>query len=90
MFNLKLSFLAGLFERYKAWRIKRYWEKRQLENLQVMLRTDAQWLAANPIAAALTDRYAKAAADDWYQQPREDISQLRTRLGLEPDYKGVK
>lgn len=82
--------LRRLYERYSTWRKKRYWEKRQFENLRVMLNGDARWLAADPVAAALTDRYQRAVAEDWYKLPQEDVSKLRTRLGLDPDYKGRK
>lgn len=79
--------LRRLYERYTAWRTKRYWEKLQLENLRV-INEDSRWLASNPLAAALTARYLNALAEDWYKLPREDVSQLRTRLGLAPNYKG--
>lgn len=75
-----------LLQIYKAWRERRYWQKRQLAHLRMLVQTDARWLAANPVAAALTQRYEAALADDWYTRSHEDVSALRVRLNLTPNY----
>lgn len=75
-----------LLQIYKAWRERRYWQKRQIAHLRMLLSLDARWLAANPVAEALTQRYEAALADDWYARSFEDVSALRARLNLSPNY----
>lgn len=76
--------LQKLIARFHAWREARQWEAQHIEWLRTMVHGDARWLASNPIAAAITERYEAALAEDWYARPHEDVSQLRTRLGLDP------
>ena len=49
-----------------------------------MIRSDWRWLAHDPVARALTDRYVRALRDDWYTLPHEDSGAFRTRIGLDP------
>lgn len=76
----------NLFQRYKAWRQKRYWQSRQLEHLAMLIRGDARWLAHDKTARGITERYEAALRDDWYKLAFEGSDQLRRRLGLEPTY----
>lgn len=75
-----------LFEWYKAWRKRRYWKARHLEFLRAMIDDDYRWLAHEPLARKLADRYKRAASNNWYTLSHEPISDFRTRLGLDPDY----
>lgn len=75
----------NILQRYKAWRKRRYWARLQLEHLAAMIRSDWRWLAHDPVARELTDRYVRALRDDWYTLPHEDSCAFRTRLGLEPN-----
>ncbi|MBB1601250.1 hypothetical protein [Variovorax sp. UMC13] len=76
--------IQKLIARFHAWREARQWEAQHIEWLRTMVHGDARWLASNPIAAAITARYEAAVAEDWYARPHEDVSQLRTRLGIDP------
>lgn len=73
----------NLIQRFKAWRKRRYWQRQQLEHLAMMIRSDWRWLAHDPVARALTDRYVRALRDDWYTMPHEDSGAFRTRIGLD-------
>lgn len=74
----------NLLQRFRAWRKRRYWQSQQLEHLAVMIRSDWRWLAHDPVARELTDRYVRALRDDWYTLPHEDSGAFRTRIGLDP------
>lgn len=73
-----------LLQRLRDWRQRRKWAAMHLEWLRTMVYGDARWLASNPIASALTERYEAALRDDWYALDHEDTPRLRTRLGLDP------
>lgn len=73
-----------LLQRLRDWRQRRKWAAMHLEWLRTMVYGDARWLALNPIASALTERYEAALRDDWYALDHEDTPRLRTRLGLDP------
>lgn len=79
-----LSLLGNPLRTLQAWRKRRYWEAQQLEWLRTMVHGDARWLARHPIASAIAQRYEAALAEDWYARPHEDVSKLRTRLGIDP------
>lgn len=78
---------GGLQERYKLWKKRRFWKYRQQEHLMSLLMQDEHWMANNPIVATLTNRYIRALGIDWYADYFEDSSKLRTRLGLDPNYR---
>lgn len=75
----------SLLSRWHAWRDRRRWPlSSMVEQLRITLNADGRWLASDPVADALTLRYLRMTAPDWFRQPREDISTLRIRLGLDP------
>lgn len=81
--------LSRLLKRIKAWREerrrRRLWTPEdQLDYLRVKVTQDARWLAHDPVASALCERYLVMLAPDWYQRSAEDVSDLRQRLGLDP------
>lgn len=76
----------NLIERFKAWRKRRYWRARQFEHLRILITTDARWLAHDPIARALTERYESALREDWYTLPFPSADAFRRQNGLTPDY----
>lgn len=77
--------LNKLIARFKMWRRNRKWNAElQLYHLRIMMLSDARWMAHNPIVQELTERYLKMLSDDWEKQPQEDVSQFRTRIGLNP------
>lgn len=80
----------NLIERYKAWRKRRYWRARQFENLRLMIQSDARWLAHDPIARALTERYEAALREDWYTVVHHSPDTFRRQIGLEPVYNQQK
>ena len=74
----------NLLQRYKAWRKRRYWARLQLEHLRNLISSDWRWLAHDPVARELTDRYMRALRDDWYTLSHEGPDTFRRRIGLEP------
>lgn len=74
----------SLIARFKAWREKRYWEKRHLAFLRRIINTDRQWLSVDRRGEILLERYQKMLSPDWYKHPYEDIDDLRKRLGWCP------
>ncbi|WP_234197098.1 hypothetical protein [Pseudacidovorax sp. NFM-22] len=76
--------MRELIRRFRAWQNRRYWQAHQMEHLRLMLQEDGRWMAHNPIAATLTDRYLAATAEDWYQQVFVHSGHLREQLGLDP------
>ncbi len=77
--------LEKLKSKIANWRRKRKWNaKLQLYHLRLMVQTDNRWMAHNPIASELTERYLRMLADDWEIQPQEDVSQFRERVGISP------
>ena len=76
----------NLIERYKAWRKRRRWKALHLEFLKNMINDDYRWLAHDPVARKLTERYERATSSNWYEIEHESVSDFRTRSGLDPDY----
>jgi hypothetical protein len=74
----------SLIARLKAWRERRYWQKRHLNFLRNMIRTDHQWLRADWRGGILLERYEKMLSTDWHKHDYEDIDDLRKRLGWCP------
>jgi hypothetical protein len=74
----------SLIARFRKWRKRRYWARFQLDYLRMMVSEDARWLAHDPTARALTERYEAMLRDDWYTGTSLPISTLRTQLGLDP------
>lgn len=88
-----MKFLKAIPNRFKKWRKARelrakqkYWDAHKLEHLRTMLQSDNRWLAHDPVASALTDRYLAALSDDWYAKVHESSYDLRVKLNLEPEY----
>lgn len=76
--------MRNLIERYKAWRKRRYWEKRHLGFMRAIISEDARWLSANPQGRMLLERYEKLVSDKWYTYPFQSIERLRQELGWCP------
>ncbi|WP_431509791.1 hypothetical protein [Variovorax sp. DAIF25] len=79
--------MRELITRFKAWRERRYWQKRHLQFIRKNVMLDWRWLAVDPVGKAITDRYEKLTASDWYKLDHEPIEQFRKRIGMEPNYK---
>jgi len=64
---------------------RRYWSRRkQLYWLKHQILEDHQWLSANPIARAITQRYLDMVVLEWEKVSVEDISSFRKQIGLDP------
>lgn len=74
----------SIFTRFKEWRKKRYWKKRHLEYIQLVIKDDLRWLSVHPAGKILLERYEKLVSDDWYKHDYEGIGYLRRRLGWDP------
>lgn len=80
-----LAYRQPLALAWAMWRHKRRWpQSLQVECLRVALLSDNRWLASDPTARALTDRYLAMLADDWMSVSHEDTAQMRQRLDLDP------
>lgn len=74
-----------LIERFKAWRRRRQWPiELQLEHIRVNVQTDSRWLANDPKAAAICQRYEDMLADDWMTRPVRNIADFRAEIGCDP------
>lgn len=84
-----VGFLAygALSKRFSEWRERRHWQKRHLQFIRTQVMQDWRWLAVDPVGKAITDRYEKLTASDWYKLDHEPIEQFRKRIGMEPNYK---
>jgi len=79
-----------LIARFKAWRQRRYWQKRHLEFIRTMVLSDLRWLSVDPAGRAITERYEKLTAADWYKLDHEPIEKFRKRIGMCPHEKEPK
>lgn len=75
----------GIFKKLKAWRERRYWDKRKICHITNMVMQDWQWLAHDPVAAAITDRYKNALSENWFMKNHESIYSFRQKIGLDPN-----
>ena len=82
--------MKNLIARFKAWRKRRYWQKRHLEFIRTMVLSDLRWLSVDPAGRAITERYEKLTASDWYKLDHEPIEQFRKRIGMCPHEKEPK
>ena len=80
--------MKTLIARFKAWRQRRYWQKRHLEFIRTMVLSDLRWLSVDPAGRAITERYEKLTASDWYKLDHEPIEHFRKRIGMCPHEKG--
>lgn len=88
---MKVSWFQLAKAAFKEWRRKRKWNAElQLHYLRIEVMSDARWLAHDNTARELTERYLKMLDDKWESQPREDIRDFRTRIGLDPNYNREK
>jgi hypothetical protein len=76
--------ILKLISKFNAWRMSRYWRKRQFHELRVRLLEEDRWLASIPIAAALVERHLRFARPDWYTLNNEDIVDFRERIQKMP------
>lgn len=76
--------MMGLITKFKAWRKRRHWARMHMEWLRTFVSCDDRWLANDPIASAIVERYRAAIEENWYELQHEDISDFRRRIGLDP------
>ena len=75
----------NIIEKYKAWRHKREWNADlQLYYLRIQVQEDLRWLASDPVATALCERYLSMITDGWEKRNRPSISEFRHSLKLDP------
>ena len=55
-----------------------------MELLKQTIIDDNRWLAHDPTASELTERYLKILDEHWESIPIEDTSMFRDRIGLTP------
>lgn len=55
----------------------------QLEHLRIMVQEDHRWLANDPTASALTERYLAALAPDWFRRTHTGSGTFRRELGMD-------
>ncbi|WP_371435906.1 hypothetical protein [Polaromonas sp.] len=79
--------MKNLIARFQAWRKRRYWQKRHLEFIRTIVLSDLRWLSVDPAGRAITERYEKLTAPDWYELDHEPIEQFRKRIGMCPHEK---
>ena len=85
MIKIILEQIEKIKLKITEWKRKRKWNvELQLYHLRVMIMDDNRWLAHDKTASELTERYLKMLDDKWEQQPQEDISSFRKRIGLDP------
>lgn len=81
MFN----FLSTQLQRYREWRKHLDWSKRHLDFVRSMINQDKHWLANDPTARELVERYERALNEYWYRLYHEDVYLFRNRVGLDPN-----
>ena len=70
---------------YHAWLNPPRWTQDAMVNHALAIITeDRRWMASNPVAVALTERYLSLLTDGWHTRSHEHAGHLRTRLGIEP------
>lgn len=76
-----------MFKRFIAWFTGKSWTlEDQVFHLEQMIREDNHWIAHDPIARALTDRYLEALSDTWHSKSFESSDKLRSRLDRDPHH----
>lgn len=56
----------------------------QIEALRIAIMEDNRWMASNPIASRLTERYLDILSDDWTKKVIESSDSVRSELGIDP------
>lgn len=70
---------------YSSWINPPRWTTEEMVDRALTIITDDQrWMASNPVAVALTERYIDLLTDGWHTRSHEHAGQLRTRLGIAP------
>lgn len=59
---------------------RRWSANRQIEWMRVHLIDDSQWLAHDPKASAICQRYLAMLSDDWQKVQVEPVSKFRDRI----------
>lgn len=80
----------NLIARFKEWRKRRHYRKRQMEFIRTLIENDLRWLSVHPAGKILLERYQKAVSPDWHEHSFEDPYSLRVRLGWCPHHKNPK
>lgn len=76
-----------LKDKYDAYREKKMWEKQHLIYLRNLINEDARWLATDPKASLLIQRYTELLEDEWYKVQVDDIVGFRQRYRELPSEK---
>lgn len=77
--------LKKVFQKLRAYREKKYWEKRQLQHLRDLIRGDIHWMGTEGIHGTLLKRYWDALDPQWYQKSFTRSDLLREELVNIPD-----
>lgn len=71
---------APMIAEFLLWKERRYWEKRHLEALRLMIDEDYRWLVDDPVGKAIVERHQRMARSSWYQLDHEPVPQFRERM----------
>lgn len=75
-----------MFKKLVAWLTRHSRREEQVTHLEQLIRDDNQWIAHDPIARALTNRYLEALSDNWRSKSFESSDRLRSRLDRDPNH----
>jgi len=82
-----LQLLTRIRARVTEWRRKRKWsDRKQLAWIRQTIVSDQQWMAHDPVAVALTQRYLSMLGDKWETVSIPHSGDFRAKIGLDPHY----
>lgn len=82
-----MSILTSLKEKFLAYQKKKQFpDSMCLQRARFMIKSDAQWMSHDPLAAAIYKRIEDLIAEDWYKRSVDHSSKFRQEIGLEPNY----
>jgi hypothetical protein len=89
MANFISKFLVELYSKILAYikykKQRWYWsDSRQLYWIKSTIQDDLRWLAHDPIARTLCERYLSMLVEEWEHVSVPHVSQLRQELGITP------
>ena len=76
------SWAHGLYTHWIA--VDKWTDAALLEHARQIVLEDGRWMSHNPIAAALTSRYADLLSPEWYKTAYPHAGNLRAELGIQP------
>lgn len=83
--------LKRVIIRFRRWRERRRWPAaEQVRWVRMQLINDSRWLASDPKASAICERYLEMLSEDWQKVSVEDISSFRRRIGSDPHHLPLK